>query len=186
MKKLFIILFAALIFMGCEEKKELDKQTAKRVDESVPKKEMADQKISLDAFEEGLHIEDAWIRPAGKNRNTGLFFRVINNTNQNDTLVGAKSELSQKTEVHETYKENDMMGMREVDYLVMESGKVFQFKPMSYHVMLIQLKEALSEGSEGEVTLIFKNAGEVKVMAKVEDKMQTIGNDEQKEMKEVN
>lgn len=186
MKKLIIILFSALIFFGCEEKQELKEETAQRVDESVSKKEQAEKKILLDAFEDGLHIADAWIRPAGKSRNTGMFFRVINNTNENDTLLSAKSELSQKTEIHETYKEGDMMGMREVDHLVMEAGNIFQFKPMSYHVMLIKLNEALAEGEEGEVTLIFKNAGEVKVTAKVEDKMPTISNDEQEEMKEVN
>ena len=185
MKKLLIVFVAAILFLGCEEKKEVDQERAKRADESVDaKNELRDDKVSLDAVEEGLHITDAWIRPAGKARNTGLFFRVINNTDQNDTLLSAKSDLAAKTEVHETFKVDDMMGMREVENLVMEAGKVFQFKPMSYHVMLIQLKEAVAQGDEGEVTLVFKNAGEVKVKAMVEDKMPTMkaGEKKQEEM----
>lgn len=179
MKKLVIVILAGLLFFACEEKKDTTPDKAKTVEEPG-QKQNAQQEVAMDAVEEGLHIKDAWIRPAGKGRNTGLFFRVVNNTSENDTLLGALSGLANKTEVHETFKEGDMMGMREVDYLVMEAGKVFEFKPMSYHIMLIQLKKDLAHGGEGTVVLKFKNAGDVPVKAKVEDKMPTMKAGEKK------
>lgn len=174
MKKLVIISLSLFIFFGCNEKKE----------EQVSAKSEMKQVIS--ETEEGIHIVDAWVRPAAMNRNTGVFLKVMNHTNENDTLVKAISTIAEKTEVHETFKQGeDMMGMREVEYLVMEAGKVFVFKPMSYHIMLINLSENLTIGKEIDITLIFKKAGEVKIKAVVEDKMPTMKAGEEKEKTEM-
>ncbi len=181
MKKLIVLLAALMIFVGCENKKDVEEKSAKKVEEPT-KKEAVQEKASMDSIEKGLQVVDAWIRPAGKDRNTGVFFRIINNTNEPDTLIGAKSDLSEKTEVHETFKEDGKMGMREVDKLPIAPGKVVVFKPMQHHVMLIKLNQAMTQGDESEITLVFKNAGEVKVKAKVEDKMPTMDQAKKKEM----
>jgi copper(I)-binding protein len=178
MKKILVIVLSLFVLMACQEKKETS--------EGVEQKAKTNQEVSMEAMEDGLQIMDAWVRPAAKNRNTGIFFRVVNNTNENDTLVSAVTNVAEKTEIHETFtKEGDMMGMREVEFLVMESGKVFQFKPMSYHVMLINLNEDLTVGKEVDLTLNFKKAGEVNVKAKVEDKMPSMKAAEEKDKMEM-
>ncbi|RJP60653.1 MAG: copper chaperone PCu(A)C [Melioribacteraceae bacterium] len=178
MKKLVIIGLSLFIFFGCNEKKE------EQVEETTSAKSELQKAIKEN--EEGIHIVDSWVRPAAMNRNTGVFLRVMNHTNENDTLVKAISTIAEKTEVHETFKQGeDMMGMREVEYLVMEAGKVFVFKPMSYHIMLINLNETLTVGKTIDLTLIFKNAGEVKINAVVEDKMPTMKAGEEKEKTEM-
>lgn len=174
MKKLVIIGLSLFIFFACNEKNE------EQIEEKVSAK--SDMQKVITETEEGIHIVDAWVRPAAMNRNTGVFFRVMNHTSENDTLIKAISTIAEKTEVHETFKQGeDMMGMREVEYLVMEAGKVFVFKPMSYHIMLINLNETLTVGNTIDLTLIFKKAGEVNVKAVVEDKMPTMKAAEEKE-----
>ncbi len=173
MKKFLVLLIAVIVFAGCQEKKEmLDK------DVSGIKKESA-------VKEDGLHITSAWVRPAAKNRNTGVFFNITNNTGDRISLMEAKCDIAEKTEIHETFKKsNDMMGMREVEYVLIKEGETFQFKPMHHHVMLINLKEDLTEGKEVELTLVFSTGEEMKIKAVVKDNMPSIkaGDEKKKEM----
>ncbi|HET54445.1 MAG TPA: copper chaperone PCu(A)C [Ignavibacteria bacterium] len=164
MKKLMIIVLSLFIFFGCQEQKE----------EQIKEKESAKSELqkAMKEAETGLHIVDAWVRPAAMNRNTGVFFSVMNHTDDNDTLIAAKTDIAEETEIHETFKQgDDMMGMREVEFIVIEAGTVLEFKPMSYHVMLINLNEELLPEQEIELKLEFKQAGELKIKAKVEDRM---------------
>lgn len=173
MKKFLILFIAVIVFTGCQEKKEkLDKDASEIKQESAVK-------------EDGLHITDAWVRPAAKSRNTGVFFNITNNTGDSISLMEAESDIAEKTEIHETFrKNNDMMGMREVEYVVIKEGETFQFKPMHHHVMLINLKEDLTEGNEIELTLVFSTGEEMKIKAVVKDNMPSIkaGDEKQKEM----
>ncbi len=124
----------------------------------------------------GVFINDAWIRVAASGSNTALFFEVVNNSGKPDTLFNAESSLSEVVEVHETFKrENDMMGMRKVKFVVIPPKSSVKFKPRDLHVMLIKLKKDLKPGDKGEAILIFKNSGRIKVEAVVRD-MQSIMN----------
>jgi copper(I)-binding protein len=114
-----------------------------------------------------INVENQWIRNAGKGMNTAFFADVKNISSKTDTLFKVASSLAKLVQIHETYEENGMMGMREVGNLEIKSGKTLQLKPRSYHVMLIGLKKDLKEDQIGEVTLFFKHAGAVKVKAKV-------------------
>lgn len=178
MKKLIIIVTAMFIFFGCQEKKETKDNTQPQTKSGVK------SQIS-NGDEKGLQVLNAWVRPAAKNRNTGVFFKIVNNTDKDITLLGAKSDLAEKTEVHETFtKGEDMMGMREIDYIVIQAGKTFEFKPMSHHIMLINLIDDLTDGMDVRFTLTFKNADEVTVKAKVKENMPAIkaAGDKKKEM----
>ena len=118
----------------------------------------------------GMMVHDAWIRPAAQGTNSAMFGMIMNHTDVNDTLVGLSSEFAILTEVHETYKgENDMMGMRRVEFVPVDKNDSFELKPRAHHVMLIRLKEDLKIGDTKEVTLTFKNAGDIIVKAEVKD-----------------
>lgn len=118
----------------------------------------------------GIFIENPWIRPANAGTNSALFFTIINNTDKPDTLYGASSSLAEVTEVHETYQKGaDMMGMRHVDMVEISSGTKIEFKPRNLHIMLIKLKKNLVVADNGEVVLLFKHAGEVKIKAEIRD-----------------
>lgn len=117
-----------------------------------------------------LSIEDPWMRPANSGTNTALFFKIVNGTDKPDTLYGAESNLAEIVEVHETYQKGaDVMGMRHVDMVEIPAGAIVEFKPRDLHVMLIRSVKDLAIADSGEVDLLFKEAGRVKVKAIVQD-----------------
>ncbi len=116
-----------------------------------------------------VSVENQWIRNAGKGTNTAFFADVKNISSIADTLYKASSPLARLVQVHETFEENGMTGMREAGNLAIKPGETLKLKPRSFHVMLIGLKKELKKDQTGEVTLYFKHAGTVKIKAKVKN-----------------
>jgi len=115
--------------------------------------------------EEILEIENAWIKKKKKNMATALYFTIENNSSSADTLFEVTSDIAEKVEIHETYSEGDMMGMREVGMIVIEGGESFKLKPGAHHIMLMKLKSDIKNGDEVEFTLYFKQAGGMQITA---------------------
>ena len=115
--------------------------------------------------EDIIEIENAWMRPSSKNMATALYFTIENNTESADTLFKVDSDIAGKVEMHETYSQNDMMGMREFEMIIIESGESFELKPGAHHIMLMKLKTDIKNGDEAEFILHFKQAGEIKITA---------------------
>ena len=119
-----------------------------------------------------IKIIDPWMRVGAEGKATGLFFKIENNSDKADTLYKAEFDLAGKVEIHETYDAgNDMMGMREVEMIVIPAKSSFELKPGAHHVMLMKLKQDIKKGDEGEITLFFKQAGEIKIKAKAKEMM---------------
>jgi copper(I)-binding protein len=116
-----------------------------------------------------IKIKEPWIRPGAKDMSTALYFIVENNSEKPDTLYKVKSEIAAKVEIHETYKKEDMMGMRPVEFIVIPAKSTFHFKPGAHHIMLMKLKTDLNAEDEKTISLFFKKAGEVKLKVKVKD-----------------
>lgn len=151
--KLLLTLLAVLILIGCSKQEEETKQNEE------PKSKMS-----------GMMVHNAWIRPSAEGTTTAFFGMIMNHTDVNDTLIGVSSNLAENTELHESYqKEGDMMGMRHIPALPVDANSSVELKPRSYHVMLIILNQDLKVGDQKELTLHFRNAGEIKVTAEVKD-----------------
>ncbi len=115
--------------------------------------------------ENKIKVENAWVRPSSQNMATALYFTIENNSSEADTLYEVNSEISDKVEIHETYTEGDMMGMRKVDFIIIDGKNSFQLKPGSYHIMVMKLKKDINEGDEVEFILHFKQAGFISIAA---------------------
>ena len=146
MKKIIqLILIMTLLILGCQQEKEVEL-----------------------TYKEGISISDSWIRPGVKERNTAAFMRISNNSDIEDTLFAANSNLAKVVEIHETFsRENDLKGMRKVDFVIIPSRSVIELKPNGLHVKLIGLEKNLSSGNKEEITLNFKKAGSLKISAEV-------------------
>lgn len=116
--------------------------------------------------EDKIEIKDAWMRPSSEKMATALYFTIENTGETADTLFQVDSDLAEKVEIHETYSEGEMMGMRKTDMIVIESGESFELKPGAHHIMLMKLKKDVKVGDEAEFILHFKQAGEMKITAK--------------------
>ncbi len=85
-------------------------------------------------------------------------------------LVSITSPVAGVGEVHEMKMEGDVMKMRALPAgIALPAGKTIELKPGGFHVMLLDLKQALPIDSTVPMTLVFKNkAGkEMKMELKV-------------------
>ena len=67
-----------------------------------------------------LKVENVWIRPADKGMNSAMYFKIVNHSDKPDTLYKAASITAELVQIHETFKKNGLMGMREVKYIVIK------------------------------------------------------------------
>ena len=115
--------------------------------------------------EDKIKINDPWMRPSSEKMATALYFVIENKSETADTLFQVDSDLAERVEIHETYSEGEMMGMRKVDFIVIEGNGSFELKPSAHHIMLMKLKKDIKDGDKGDFVLHFKQAGELKITA---------------------
>ena len=94
----------------------------------------------------------------------GGFLTITNAGSEDDRLIAATSPVAGMTQIHEMKMEGDVMKMTELpDGLVIPAGQTVTLAPGGYHIMFMQLKQALVEGGKVPVTLTFEKAGTVEV-----------------------
>ena len=111
-------------------------------------------------------IKDQWMRPGAEKMATALYFTIENNGSESDTLFAVSTDVSKMVQLHETYSTGDMMGMREVENIIIKPNSEFELKPGSHHVMVMKLLRDITVGDEIEFNLHFKIAGDIKITAK--------------------
>lgn len=115
--------------------------------------------------EDTIKIKNAWMRPSSEKMATALYFTIENRSEDVDTLFKVDSDLAERVEIHETYSQDDMMGMRKVDFIIINGKSSFELKPGGYHVMLMKLKKDVINGDKENFVLHFKQAGEINITA---------------------
>jgi len=120
-----------------------------------------------------VQAEGAWARRAaamvmkgasgGGSGNGAVYALLVNRGNVPDALVGAESDAAVTVEIHETYRDMNMMMMRAVRKIDVPVGSKIELKPGGYHVMLLNLKRDLKVGESISVTLHFEKAGRIPV-----------------------
>jgi periplasmic copper chaperone A len=104
-----------------------------------------------------VKVESAWVRgTVATQKATGAFMQLT--PAQDLKLVSASSPLAGVTEIHEMAMEQDVMRMRAVPSLALPAGRTTELKPGGYHVMLMDLKAPVQEGTLVPLTLVFENA----------------------------
>ena len=99
-----------------------------------------------------VEVKDAWVRGtvAGQQA-TGAFMEISSKSGA--TIVGAVSPAAAITEIHEMKMAGGVMQMRPIPRLELPAGKPVRLGPGGYHVMLIDLKQALKKGDMVPLTL---------------------------------
>lgn len=127
-----------------------------------------------------LHIGHPWSRATPKGAAIGAgYLKITNNGTAPDRLLGGSSEVAKSFELHVMSMENGVMKMRPVEGgIEIKPGETVEFKPESYHVMFVGLKEPLVQGHRVKATLDFEKAGKVAVEFVVESIGARQGNDD--------
>lgn len=118
------------------------------------------------AAESAISIHDPYVRlvPPGI-RTTGGFMLIRNAGADDRRLIRAESPAAAIVELHNHINENGVMKMREVASITVKANGQTELKPGSFHVMLIDLKEELKEGSKVPITLKFDDGSSQTVLA---------------------
>jgi copper(I)-binding protein len=117
----------------------------------------------------GLVVADPWIRAtvvAG--RPGAAYFTLRNEGAAPDRLVDVSAPVAGHAMLHETTLSADGVArMEHVIALEVPAGGAVTLAPGGLHVMLMDLKEALTPGGEIQLTLTFEKAGTVTIGAPV-------------------
>lgn len=117
----------------------------------------------------GVSVIHPWVRATpGGSSISAAFLEIKSADGVSDRLVGAKSTVAGRVELHTHIHEGDIMKMRRVDSIAVPPGTSVVLKPSGDHVMLFDLKGPLKEGDPFKLTLVFEKAGEIEVEGYIE------------------
>lgn len=123
--------------------------------------------LAMPAFAESeIAIQDPYARAAGMNAMAGAaFFQIVNTGDEDDRLVGAKSTVAKRTELHTHIEgEGGVMRMVEVEEgFPVAAGETHSLQRGGDHVMFMGLNGPWEQDDIIELTLIFEKAGEMNV-----------------------
>lgn len=98
---------------------------------------------------------------------TSAYFNIHNGDSRDIKVIGAKSNITNKTEIHEHKLVNGLMKMQHVDQgIAIPSGTMVELKPGGYHIMIMNLNEPVHEGDIVEIELLFSDGTHIDVFAK--------------------
>lgn len=117
-----------------------------------------------------LKISAPWARATPKGASVGGGYMTVTNTGTTpDRLIGGSTAIAGRFEVHEMSMDNGIMKMRMLPKgIEIKPGETVAFKPGSYHLMFMDLKQPLTLGQHFKTTLQFEKAGKVDVDFAVE------------------
>ena len=113
-----------------------------------------------------ITVQDPWTRATPPGSKVGAGYMAIKSAAA-DRLIGASSPAAAKVEMHVTEKMGDVLRMRQVKAYDIPAGGSFKLSPGGAHLMLVDLKAPLKEGTKVPVTLRFEKGGEIKVELEV-------------------
>jgi copper(I)-binding protein len=104
-----------------------------------------------------VKVDGAWARATVPGqKGTGAFMTLT--AERSLRLVAVSSPVAGVSEIHEMKMEGDVMRMRAMPALDLPAGKPVVLRPGSYHLMLMDLKQALVKDTQVPVTLRFADA----------------------------
>jgi len=142
--------------------------TATAQDEATATDE-PDAMASMESMEPGLRVSGAWTRESPMVALAGAAYLVIHNdTDADDALVGASSPAAGTVELHLSSMDDEgLMSMNQVAEIPIPAHADAVLEPGGYHIMLIDLVEPLTEGTDVELELEFMTAEPQTVTAPV-------------------
>jgi periplasmic copper chaperone A len=115
-----------------------------------------------------LVIERPWARES-VTRTGAVYLTVRNDGDADDRLTGISTEIADRAELHASVVEDGVMRMRPVEALEIPAQGEAVLEPGGLHVMLVGLRAPLEEGGSFPLRLVFEGAGEIEVVATIED-----------------
>ncbi|MHA1599055.1 MAG: copper chaperone PCu(A)C [Alphaproteobacteria bacterium] len=111
-----------------------------------------------------ISIYKPWARASSKMAKSAAAFMTIHNGGDRaDKLIAVESAIANRTEVHESYMEKNIMMMRHVPGIGIPADGDVTLKPGNFHVMFMGLNKPLVVGTSFPLTLVFDKAGKITI-----------------------
>lgn len=125
----------------------------------------------LDQNNAAFAVEEPYLRSSLPTSTSAAAFMVLRNmTGTDDRLIGARSALSGRVELHSHNEDaNGVMRMGQIEGGVpLAQGAAHAFARGGDHLMFMGLDAPLEQGQLVPVTLVFEQAGEIEITVPVD------------------
>jgi copper(I)-binding protein len=118
-----------------------------------------------------IQVHDATVLAGvpGHATNTAGYARIHNAGDQACEIIGASSDIAKEVQLHTVEKVQDRLKMVPVKEFKVPAKGDLLLSPGGNHLMFMGLTKTLKPAEQVEITLKFKEGGEKKVMAKIQD-----------------
>ncbi len=108
-----------------------------------------------------IDILDAWVRamPPGSAGTAG-YLRLVNTGSTEVVVIGARSNLAETTQIHQSLERDGMLSMTPLPRLPVAPGAEVHLKPGGRHLMLMGLKTFPQEGATVRLCLALESGEE--------------------------
>jgi len=122
-------------------------------------------------FAGDIEIVQPYARTSGAHAKSGaIYFLVLNHGTTADRLLSVKTDVAKKAMLHTNIEdENGVMKMRALpDGVEIPASGAYRLRRGGDHVMLMGIANPLADGDTLKTTLVFENAGEIKISVPVD------------------
>lgn len=121
-------------------------------------------------FSSELEINDIFVKQTAPNaRATAVFLKITNNSDKDIDLLGAKSDLSDRIELHTHITKGKKVLMTPISKITIPARSSVELKPGGEHIMLFNIKNQIKADTKISLTLEFSN-GESLNFGEIESK----------------
>jgi len=116
-------------------------------------------------------VKNPWVRfPNPVVPMTAGFMEIHNPSKKDIYLVKVTGEDAENYEIHTHKKVDGVMKMRQIKKLLIPAHGKAILKPMSDHIMIMQIKKGAMKGKSTSLSLHFDNKKIIKVLAPIKKK----------------
>lgn len=122
--------------------------------------------LAHDYMAGSMAVLHPWTRATPPNAETaGAYLTLRNDGDMEDALIGARSGIADKVEIHSMTVDGGVMRMRPVGEagVAVQPGETVALAPGGMHIMMVGLKHPLTEGEHVPLTLTFRSGASVTV-----------------------
>ena len=124
------------------------------------------------AAHDGIHVEDAYARVSAEGaKSAAVFMTLMNHSTEDDRLLSVTSDAAERAELHtHTLDANGVMHMGEVtEGFPIVGQETHMLDRGGDHIMLLGLKQGLTQGDKVTLTLIFQRGEKLVVEVPVDN-----------------
>lgn len=131
----------------------------------------AKEAVEVEALEvEALEVEGGQVRAMPPGLSLSAAFVVLHNTGSHPvTLVGARTPVAERAELHRTRQQGDQVRMEPVERVAIPAGERLALEPGGLHLMLLGVQRRLEEGDTVKLELLFADGGRLELSLPVVD-----------------